>query len=112
MTYVDQFAWLSRNALHMVDTKALKISRFSRGLAMTMCTTLSSQVRKLTYVKVVNIAMRMETRRIEKKASREAAKKPKVQGSFMGGSSSRQDMDSKGNRRFFSWGLCLLGPLL
>ena len=48
-------------------------------------TTLSSQVWKLTYAKVVGIVMQMETRRMEKKAFREAAKKPKVQGSFMGG---------------------------
>ena len=75
-----------------------------------MFTTMSSQVRKLTYVEVVDVVMHMEMGRMEKKASREAPKKLKVQGSFIGGSSSGQDIDSRGSRRLFKLGAMFIGP--
>ena len=54
----------------MVDIKAVKTWRFTRGLAKPMFTTMSSQVGKLTYVEVVDVAVHIEIGRMEKKASK------------------------------------------
>lgn len=43
-----------------------------------MFTTLSSHVGKITYAKVVDAALHIEVGQIERKASRDAIKKPKL----------------------------------
>ena len=53
-----------------------------------MFTTLSSHVRRITYAEAVDAALRIEAGQMERKASKDIAKKPKVWWSFFGDSSS------------------------
>ena len=51
-----------------------------------MFTILSSHVRRIIYAEAIDAAIRIEASQLEQKAAREATKKPKLQGSFSGGS--------------------------
>ena len=70
----------------MVSIDALRTKRFIRGLANPMFTILSSHVRRIIYAEAIDAAIRIEASQLEQKAAREATEKPKLQGSFSGGS--------------------------
>ena len=80
-----EFTWLSRYAFHLVATKALRVERFIRGLVNPLFTTLAPQIHKITYAKAVNAALLIESGKMERKASKEATKKPKTRVSFLVG---------------------------
>ena len=85
--YDTEFTQLSRYAPQLVAIEALRAKRFIQGLIDPLFTTLAPQIGKVTYAEVMNAALLIESGKMERKASREAAKKLKTWGSFSGGSS-------------------------
>lgn len=69
----------------MVPNDALRAERFIWGLANPMFITLSSYVRRITYVKAIDAALQIEDGIMERRALKEATKKPNVRGSFSRG---------------------------
>ena len=84
-----EFARLSRYAQQLVGIAALRVERFIRGLADPSFTILASQIGKVIYVEAVNATLLIESSKIERKASKEAAKKPKTRRFFFCGFSSK-----------------------
>ena len=64
-----------------------------------MFTTLSSYVGRIRYAEVIDVALCIEASQMEKKAFRVANKKPKLWGSFLGGSGSSRGFDYQSPQR-------------
>ena len=101
---------LSRYAIHMVPTDALRVERFIQGLANLIFTMLSSYVRRITYAEAVNTALWIEAENIERIASKEATKKPNVKGSFFGELSLGGYLIQRASNRIHKVGPYLLSP--
>ena len=110
LEYEDCFSQLSCCALHMVPIDALRKKRFILELANPLFTMLSSHIGRITYAEVVDVALRIAAGQMERKASKDATKKPKVQGSFLGGPSSGEHFGSQSQQRNIQGGAHSLGP--
>ena len=69
---------MSRYALHLVDNEHMRAVRFIKGLVDSYFTALSSHIWKLSYAKVVNTTLEIETGKVDRKAAKEVTKKVKT----------------------------------
>ena len=83
----------------MVPTDALRMERFIKGLVNLMFTTLSSHMGRIIYAKAMDVALCIEVGQQERRVAREAAKKSKSQGSFLGGPNSSGSFDPQSHQQ-------------
>ena len=94
--YDMEFTWLSHYGFHLVATEALRVKGFIHGLVDHLFTTLAPQIGKIMYAEAMNATLLVESSKMERKASKEATKKPKTRGFFSGGLSSGGGHGSQG----------------
>ena len=108
--YDIEFTRLSCYAPQLVATEALRAKRFIQGLANPLFTTLATQISKVTNIETMDAALLIEYGKMERRASKEAAKKPMTLGSFSDGSSSRGGMALRVKSGFIREGPQHQGP--